>query len=393
MAGLVSSEELYPYGTQGPWRQVAKLIALSSISSGLYDLKELPTSWKKHVPVPHLGDRWPAPNQGDTWGNVNARYDTSQGPDPDSYDLGRLELSSALKVPVPLPRAPGSLFAELAELTSGAPPGAAPTPAKDILEIGKLILKTTSDPVQRHFWQSHINSLIKLRMIAITRPSGLRGDESEEEKLISDAMKAEAANLANLEYKNAYAPVAAPLSAIEVETAMINALSLALKSGRKSKGLNVGESKSSEIKTIDGPSEVQDYIGEPTDGSNIAIITISKSAVSAEFKRQLDLQYPTGMTVDDIKVWKQPMEILGISKKDKRAFEPKNVRDDPKKPKGLIYLTVLNHNKAAVALQYIAENGLDTYIKGGELDALFKQSAKTPPKFLFDPSYVAKIVD
>ena len=74
-------------------------------------------------------------------------------------------------------------------------------------------------------------------------------------------------------------------------------------------------------------------------------------------------------------------------------FEPKNFRADPKKPKSFIYLTVLNYNKAAVALQYITENGLDTYIKGGELDALFKQSAKTPPKFLFNPSYVANIVD
>ena len=137
MAGLVSSENIFPYGTQGPWRRVANIIAPSSISSGLYDPKELPTSWKKHVPIPHLGDRWPAPNQGDTWGNVIAKYQMSSSANPEDYDLGRIEPPSTLKVPVPLPHAPGALFAELAELTGDVPPGAAPEPSKDILEIGQ----------------------------------------------------------------------------------------------------------------------------------------------------------------------------------------------------------------------------------------------------------------
>ena len=197
MAGLVDCESVWPYGYQGPWRKVAKNIT-PSISPGLYDLKQLQTSYRAHVPVPHLGDRWPAPNQGDTWGNVNARYSTPQAPDVDSYDPQQLELGSTLKVPVPMPRAPGSLFAELAKLTGGTPPGAEPEPSKDILEIGKLILKTTTDRVKRHFWQTHINGLTKLRMIAIERPSGLNGDESKLEKLISDAMKAEAIDISGV---------------------------------------------------------------------------------------------------------------------------------------------------------------------------------------------------
>ena len=168
MAGLVDSEGLYPYGYQGPFRRVAKLIAPSSISPGLYDPKELPTSWKKHVPIPHLGDRWPAPNQGDTWGNVIAKYQMSSSANPEDYDLGRIEPSSTLKVPVPRPRAPDSLFAELSAETGNVPPDAtAPNPSKDILEIGKLILSTTTDPIKRHFWDSHINTLTKLRMIVI----------------------------------------------------------------------------------------------------------------------------------------------------------------------------------------------------------------------------------
>ena len=162
MSGLVDCEGLYPYGYQGPWRKVAKNIT-PSISPGLYDLKQLQTSYRAHVPVPHLGDRWPAPNQGDTWGNINTRYSTPEDTDPDSYDLGQLEPSSTLKVPAPLPRAPGSLFAELAELTGDATPGvAAAEPSKDILEIGKLILSTTTNPARKHFWESHINSLTKL---------------------------------------------------------------------------------------------------------------------------------------------------------------------------------------------------------------------------------------
>ena len=136
MAGLVDAESFWPHGYQGPWRKVAKNIT-SSISPGLYDLKQLQTSYRAHVPIPHLGDRWPAPKQGDTWGNMNTRYSTSEGTDPDSYDLGRIEPPSTLKVPVPLPHAPGALFAELAELTGDVPPGAAPEPSKDILEIGQ----------------------------------------------------------------------------------------------------------------------------------------------------------------------------------------------------------------------------------------------------------------
>ena len=170
MAGLVSSENIFPYGYQGSSRRVANLIVPSNISSGLYDTKQLQTSYRAHVPIPHLVDRWPAPNQGDTWGNINARYSTSEGADPDSYDVGRIEPSSTLKVPVPLPRAPGCLFAELvAESPDAAPGVAAAEPSKDILEIGKLILSTTTDPIKRHFWDSHINTLTKLRMIAIER--------------------------------------------------------------------------------------------------------------------------------------------------------------------------------------------------------------------------------
>lgn len=388
MAGLVDCESVWPYGYQGPWRRVAKLVT-PSISPGLYDPKQLQTSYHAHVPVPKLGDHWPAPNEGDSWGNVNANYHTSSSANPEDYDVGRLEPSSTLKVPVPLPRSKEHLFAELAEEVVGAPSASGP----DILEIGKHILSTTSNPVKRHFWESHINTLTKLRMIAIERASGLNGDEAKLEKAISDAMRTEAMNLTNPAHEVKYAPPPAPLSATEVETAMTNALAIALKSGRKSKGLDLGDSKSPEAKTLDGPPEVQNYIGEPTDGSSIAMVTISKSAVSAEFKRQLDLRYPAGMTVDDVKVWKEPLKILGISKKDKRVFEPKNLRADPNAPVYRIYLTALSNPKGAVAMQYITENGLDTYLKGGELDALFKQSAKNPPRFLFNPSFVANIVE
>ena len=102
--------------------------------------------------------------------------------DPQEYDKGRIEPSSTLKVPVPLPRAQGSLFAELAELT-GAPANPV-EPPKDILEIGKLIASTSTNPAQKHWLESHVNSLTKIRMIAITRPSGLNDEETKLEKVM-----------------------------------------------------------------------------------------------------------------------------------------------------------------------------------------------------------------
>ena len=247
MAGLVDCEKLYPYGYQGPWRRVAKLIAPSSISSGLYDPKELPTSWNKHVPVPHLRDRWPAPNQGDTWGNINARSSTATGPDPDSYDVGRIEPSSTLKVPVPLPRAPGSLFVELAE-ASGAPSGpAAPEGPKDILDIANVILKTTANPADKYWWASRVNTLTRLRMIAIERPSGLDKEDLELEKQLSDAMKAKAMDLTNPEHKVVFVAPPAPLSSADVETAMSNALTGVFATARSRK-------------RVDDPDEVKVHI-------------------------------------------------------------------------------------------------------------------------------------
>ncbi len=219
MSGLVAAEGVFPYGYQGPWRQVAKQ-STPSISPTLYDPKQLQTSWNKHVPVPRLGDRWPAPNEGDTWGNVIAKFHMPHGPSPEEYDKGRLELSSTLKVPVPMPRSRDALFAELAELT-GAPAGAGPAAApQDILEIGKLILTTTTDPVRKHFWESHINSLTKLRMIAMERPSGLNQEESALVKRISDAMKAEAINLTNPAHEQKYVPAPPPLTAQDLVLAI-----------------------------------------------------------------------------------------------------------------------------------------------------------------------------
>src|SRR5690349_7462405 len=111
MAGLVDCEKVWPLGYQGPWRYVAKLVT-PAISPHLYDPKQLQTSYHAHVPVPKPGDHWPRPNEGDTWGNVNANFHMSSA-------------KSTLKVPVPLPRSPDALFAELAEMTGGTPAPAA----------------------------------------------------------------------------------------------------------------------------------------------------------------------------------------------------------------------------------------------------------------------------
>src|SRR5690606_27573076 len=113
------------------------------------------------------------------------------------------------------------------------------------------------------------------------------------------------------------------------------------------------------------------------------------------FKNLLIKRYPDGITVDDAKIWRDPIKI--ITKRDRiHDLDPKPVTDHPKKVRDDIGGWLAEGSRlddTAIALQYLIEGGNMSYFiaNPAELNDLFRSSKEG--LFALNPGYTANIVD
>ena len=124
-------------------------------------------------------------------------------------------------------------------------------------------------------------------------------------------------------------------------------------------------------------------------------IRISKSNVADIFKNLLIKRYPDGLTVDDAKIWREPIKI--ITKRDRiHDLDPKPVTKNPKKARDDVGEWLADRVRlpyTAIALQYLIEGGNMSYFiaNPAQLNDLFRGSKEG--MFTLNPGYTAHIVD
>lgn len=153
-------------------------------------------------------------------------------------------------------------------------------------------------------------------------------------------------------------------------------------------------------RSLTGPT-VQDYIGDMQPaGPNGTIVKINANNVSLKFFSLMKEIYPTGFTVEDGKVWRNPVALISESNQITK-LGPVYIGNNPYDAMISTAQTFTDRNKwnkTAIAMQYCIEKSafgnhtqLEDYIKEpAKLLEVFTKSAKQ--EFAFNRNYKVELV-
>ena len=167
MSGLTNPVRAYPFGYNNPKEKPAVEHLPDALAPSEYNKGKLPKApaLRRNVPIANPGMRQPPVRKIDVWGNINARTIL---PEPvTGFRIDRLpQRPGALTSPPTEPWSKEFARKKMAVLTGISEEGAKSEANRDILQVARVFMETTTDPAIKDVWEMLLNSLSHSSMLS-----------------------------------------------------------------------------------------------------------------------------------------------------------------------------------------------------------------------------------
>ena len=170
MSGLTNPVRAYPFGYNNPKEKPAVEHLPSALAPSEYNKGTLPKApgLRRNVPIANPGMQQPPVRKIDVWGNINAR--TILPAPVTDFHIDRLpQRPGALTSPPTEPWSKEFARKKMAALTGISEESTPGAPSRDILQVARVFMETTTDPAIKNVWEMLLNSLAQLDAIALSR--------------------------------------------------------------------------------------------------------------------------------------------------------------------------------------------------------------------------------